>query len=152
MLLNALIVYFITSSTTSASSFDLEAGHPPPTPYPDYAFPRSQLSKSSFGSPRPSMSRAHSLDHFTFSQGGPSTPKVAFLLNRPLRGLSEDLVVELEGENEDGDEGKTSTGSPTSIMFMDNLRSTYASSPSTYGNISPPSQLPQSPKATTFPL
>lgn len=149
VLLNAILVYSITSSTTSASSFDLETGFPPPTPYPDYASPRSQFSKSSFGSPRPSMTRAHSLDHFTFSQAAPSPPKVAFLLNRPLRGLSEDLVVEFDGE--DGDEGKTSSNSLTSITFMDKLHSNYTPSPSTsYGNISPPSQPPQSPKGSTF--
>ncbi|ORY78398.1 hypothetical protein BCR35DRAFT_352902 [Leucosporidium creatinivorum] len=147
VLLNAIIIYSITSSSHSTSSFDLEASLPPPTPYPDFASPRSQFSKSSFGSPRPSMSRAHSLDHFSFAQAAPSPPKVAFLLNRPLRGLSEDLVVEFDGE--DGDEGKTSSGSPSSMAFLDSLHSNYTPSPSS--SSSPPSYPPpQSPKGSTL--
>jgi hypothetical protein len=95
------------------------------------------------------MSRAHSLDHMTFSQAAPSPPKVAFLVNRPLRGRSEDLVVEFETE---GDERESIDGSPTSRGFLDNLEPHYTPTSSTsYGNIPPPSAAPpQSPKGSTF--
>lgn len=133
VLLNAIVIYSVTSSTPQSSSFDVEAINPTHDPCSTMAqatsspFIGRRSVSSAMGPKRPSASRSQSFNNLGLHRVDPAPPSIALTLDAPLRprpdrGLGLDLRYEEEDDN-----------SPRSVEYLDELRMSYLSTTTTSG-------------------